>query len=255
MWHLAILVCLTAGQLLAGEMRAADIRVFAAASLTDALKAAVTAFEKNSGDHVIFNFAGSSLLARQIIEGAPADVFFSADQEWMDALQKKGLIDPETRGTPLGNTLVIIVARESGAVVMSAADLVLPRVRRVALADPSSVPAGRYAEVYLKKLGLWEAIRVKVVPTENVRGALAAVESGNVEAAIVYKTDALISPKVKVALEIGREEGPDIRYAMAAVKEATNPAGARKLLGFLSSPQAASEFERFGFLVLNKRGQ
>ena len=129
-------------------------------------------------------------------------------------------------------------------------DLASPLVHRVALADPRAVPAGRYAEAYLRKLGLWETIRPKVVPTENVRGALAAVDSGNVEAAIVYKTDALISKGVRVAIEVPRERGPDIRYALASIKEAPHAAAAHRFLDYLCQAEAGAVFERFGFLVV-----
>jgi len=234
--------------------RAAEIRVWAAASLLDALNAVAVDYEKTSGDHIIFNFAGSSVLARQIIEGAPADIFFSADQAWMDTMEKAGLIDPSTRRSPIGNSLVIVVSRTDGAVVNSSADLASPNVGKLALADPEVVPAGRYASQWLKKLGLWDKVRPKVVPTGDVRGALAAVESGNVDAAIVYKTDAQISNRIRVAFEVPRAEGPDIRYAVAQLREAPHPAAARKLLDYLCGPEGARVFGRFGFLVLPAAG-
>ncbi len=170
----------------------------AAASLTDAMKEIGAAYEKESGDKLQFNFGASNMLARQIEEGAPADVFFSADEAKMDALEKKDLLLPGTRRSLLSNSLVIVVAADSGMSPKSAADLAKPEYKKLALAEPRSVPAGIYAREYLEKLGLWEAVKEKVVPTENVRAALAAVESGNVDAGIVYKTDALISKKVKV---------------------------------------------------------
>ncbi len=237
--------------LLAFSSQAGEIRVWAAASLMDALKSAAAGYEKESGDHIVFNFAGSSLLARQIIEGAPADLFFSADQEWMDTLQSKGLIAEGTRRAPLGNTLVIVVGRESGANLGSPADLLSPKVQRLALADPQAVPAGRYAAEWLKRLGLWGKLQTKVVSAGNVRGALAAVESGNAEAAIVYKTDALVSKKVRVAVEVSRAEGPDIRYALAVLNEAPHAESALKFLEFLVAPKTAAIFEEFGFLVLH----
>ena len=174
------------------NLSAATLHVFAAASLTDSLKEIAAAYEKQTGDKVMFNFGASSFLARQIEEGAPADIFFSADEAKMDGLEKKGLIIKETRTSRLSNSLVIVVTSDSALPIHSAKDLAGPAVKRVALADPKTVPAGIYAKQYLQCAGLWSAIKPKVVPTDNVRAALAAVESGNVEAGMVYKTDASI---------------------------------------------------------------
>src|SRR5262245_50972887 len=201
----------------------ATINVFASASLTDTLKEIAAAYEKQSGDKVVFNFGASSFLARQIEEGAPADVFFSADEARMDALAKKGLIVTGTRKSRLSNSLVIVVPADDSRPIQSPSDLAEARVQRLALADPKTVPAGIYAREFLEKAGLWTAVEKKVVPTDNVRAALAAVESGNVEAGIVYKTDARISRKVKVAYEVPVKEGPAISYPMAAVKDAKEP--------------------------------
>ena len=131
-------------------IHAATITVFAAASLTDALKEIAPAYEKQTGDKIVFNFGASSLLARQIEEGAPADVFFSADEEKMDALEKKGLILSATRKSRLSNTLVVVVAPDSTLKITSAADLASPLVKRIALADPKAVPAAVYSKAYLK---------------------------------------------------------------------------------------------------------
>jgi molybdate transport system substrate-binding protein len=231
-------------------LRAAEITVFAAASLTDSLKEIAPAYEKESGDKIIFNFGASSTLARQIEEGAPADIFFSADEAKMDGLEKKGLILKETRKSRLSNSLVIVVAAEGGAAIESPKDLATEKVKRLALAEPKTVPAGIYAKEYLQKQNLWSAVEPKVIPTENVRAALAAVEAGNVEAGIVYKTDASISKKVKVAYEIPRSEGPEIRYPLAVVKQSMNIDAARKLLAYLNSPDAARVFQTYGFIVL-----
>lgn len=227
--------------------RAADVTVFAAASLTDCLKKIASDYEKQTGNKVTFNFAGSSTLSRQIEAGAPADIFFSADEVWMDKLQKHGLIHEGTRRSRLSNSLVIVVASDSTSPVHSAADLAGAQIQRIALADPQLVPAGIYSREYLEKLGLWQKIQPKVVPTENVRAALAAVESGNVDAGMVYKTDAAISKKVKVACEI--KDGPPISYPMAALKEAKDPEAAKGFLDFLNGNEAASVFERYGFII------
>jgi molybdate transport system substrate-binding protein len=228
----------------------AEIRVFAAASLTDAMKEVAGAYEKGSGDKVVFNFGASSMLARQIEEGAPADIFFSADEAKMDGLASKGLIEKGTRKDRLSNTLVIVVAAEQGAAVNSPKDLAASRIKRVALGDPRAVPIGIYAREYLEKLKLWEAVRPKVVATENVRAALAAVEAGNADASIVYKTDAAISKKVKVAFEVPMEDGPKIRYPMAMLKDSREPAAAKKFFEYLTSEEAGSVFERYCFLVI-----
>ena len=231
------------------SLHAADIFVFAAASLTDALKEVAPAYESGSGDKLIFNFAGSNALARQIKEGAPADVFFSADEIQMDNLDQAGLIDSATRQDLLSNTLVIVVP-EDGPSELTPAALGDPALKRLALADPRSVPAGVYAREYLTKLGLWNAIAPKIVPTENVRGALSAVESGNVEAGIVYKTDAAISKSVKIAYEVVPTEGPRIVYPVAVVKDSRNAGASRKFVEYLKSEPALAVFRKFGFIIL-----
>jgi molybdate transport system substrate-binding protein len=235
---------------LAGPLRAADVLIFAAASLTDSLKEIAPAYEKSSGDKLVFNFAASSLLVRQITEGAPADVFFSADEAKMDTLDHAGLIAHETRRSLLSNSLVIVVPADSTLKITSASDLTNTAVKHLALADTKAVPAGVYAKEYLEQRQLWPAIAGKVIPTENVRAALAAVESGNVEAGMVYKTDAAISKKVKVACEIPAGEGPAISYPLAVVKDSRHADAARKFAEYLHSPDAAHVFENYGFIVL-----
>ena len=231
------------------SVRAAEVNVFAAASLTDALRQIATAYEKQSGDKIIFNFGASSTLARQIEAGAPADIFFSADEAKMDALEKKGLIDPATRKSRLGNSLVVVVPADSTLSIQSARDLTNASVERIALADPKAVPAGVYAKVWLEQQHLWSAVETKIVPTENVRAALAAVESGNVEAGIVYKTDAGISKKVKVAYQVPLEDAPEIIYPLALLKETRQPQAAQKFLQYLESADASNVFEKFGFSI------
>jgi molybdate transport system substrate-binding protein len=228
--------------------RAAEVTIFAAASLSDALLEIARRYEPASGDKLNFNLAASSVLARQIKEGAPADVFFSADELKMDELAKSALIVPETRHTLLSNTLVIVVNAERGATVTAPADLGKPAIRHLALAETQTVPAGIYAKAWLQKTGLWSKVVDKVVPTENVRACLAAVESGNVEAGIVYKTDALISKKVKIAYEVTVAEGPRISYPLAVVKGSKQEAAARKFAEYLASPGAAAVFTQYGFL-------
>lgn len=235
--------------ILALPLQAAEVTVSAAASLTDALKKIAANYEKTSGDKIIFNFAASSLLAQQIAAGAPADIFFSADEAQMNRLEKQGLIDPATRKSILGNSLVVIVPSDSTLQIKSAGDLTNANVKQIALADPKAVPAGVYAKARLLKLQLWPAVEPKVVSTENVRAALAAVASGNVDAGVVYKTDAAISKNVKIAYEVPRADGPDISYPVALVKNSPQPAAAKKFLGYLSSKEAGQVFTRYGFLL------
>lgn len=235
---------------LAGNgLHAAEITVFAAASLTDSLKEIGVTYEKQSSDKIVFNFSASSTLARQIEEGAPADIFFSADEARMDGLEKKGLIERGTRKSRLGNTLVIVTAADGGVALSSPQELAEPKVKRIALADPKAVPAGIYAKAWLEKIRLWPVVEPKIVPTENVRAALAAVESGNVEAGIVYKTDAGISKKVKISCEVPAKDTPDISYPIALVKESKQPEAAKRFLNYLGSKEAGDIFKKFGFIV------
>lgn len=227
----------------------AEIQVFAAASLTDALQEIAAAYEKASGDKVLLNLGASSALARQIQEGAPADLFFSADEAKMDGLEKRGLVLKGTRRSLLSNTLVIVVPADSNLKISSANDLATSKIRALALAEPQSVPAGIYAKEYLRAKKLWGKVINKTIPTENVRGALAAVESGNVDAGIVYKTDAQISKKVKIAFEVPAADGPKISYPLAVMAESRQQEAARKLLAYLESPAALDVFRRYGFLI------
>ena len=235
--------------LVSAHARGAEITVFAAASLTDSLKQIASDYMAHSSERVVFNFAASSTLARQIEAGAPADIFFSADEAQMQKLEKRGLILTDTRRSLLGNSLVIVVASDSSLSISSPADLASDKVKRVALADPKAVPAGVYSKEYLQKLKLWKNVSPKVIPTENVRAALAAVESGNVEVGMVYKTDAGISKKVKVAYEVPRAEGPDISYPIAVVKDSKESDAAKAFLKYFESAAAAKVFEQYGFIV------
>jgi molybdate transport system substrate-binding protein len=242
---LAILLGLFVG----ARLFAAELTVHAAASLSDAMKEIGAAYEKESGDKVQFNFGASSMLARQIEEGAPADLFFSADEAKMDGLEKKGLLLKETRRSLLSNLLVIVVATDAKILPKAPADLAKPEFKKIALAEPQTVPAGIYAREYLQKVGLWDAVKDKVVPTENVRAALAAVESGNVEAGFVYKTDSMISKKVKVAVEISGADAPKISYPLAVLQNSKEPEKAKKFAEYLAGPTARAVFEKFGFIV------
>ena len=226
----------------------AEVNVYAAASLTDVMKDIASVYEKECGDKILFNFGASSLLARQMIEGAPADMFLSADEAKMDELDQAGLIATETRRDLLSNLLVIVVPSDSKLVIASPEEVVT-KSQKIAVADPQAVPAGIYTKEYLTQLGLWKKLEPKIVPTENVRAALAAVESGNVDAGFVYKTDANISSQVRIAFTVAAEQGPPIRYPVALTKEAKEKSAAARFLAYLESANARETFERYGFIV------
>jgi molybdate transport system substrate-binding protein len=226
-------------------LSAGEVRVFAAASLSDALEEIARGYR---GDRLVFNFGASSVLARQIEHGAPADVFLSADEAKMDQLQRLALIDVSSRVSVLSNRLVV-VGPSSGRRPPSpraAGRRAIDGFSSIAIAEPNSVPAGIYARQWLQSIGAWDPR--KIVPTENVRGALAAVEAGNVDAAIVYKTDARISRRVRVVQEV--INGPRISYPFAVTKDAENRRGARNFLAHLRSPAARTIFARHGFILL-----
>ena len=225
------------------------VRVFAAASLTDSLGEIIDLFEaSHEGVRVVPQFGASNDLARQILVGAPAHLFFSADERQMDRAMTGGSIEEGSRRDLLSNHLVVVEGRAAGEPIRSPRDL--ERGGRIALADPEAVPAGVYARQYLEKLGLWDRVRARVVPTLDVRAALAAVASGNVDAGFVYRTDAILEPRVRVAFEVPRDEGPRIVYPLALVRGANE--GARALFRFLVSQEATEVFERYGFVVLRE---
>ena len=226
--------------------RADEVAVFAAASLTDALEEAAKGFETATGHTVSFNFGGSNDLARQIRAGAPVDLFFSADLAQMQALEKDGRVSPVDRIDALSNTLTVVVPRDGKRKIASPSDL--RSVPHLALANPEAVPAGVYARQYLEAAGVWDAVKGQVVPTLDVRAALAAVEAGHAEAGIVYRTDAALSKRVRVAFEVPREQGPRIVYPLSLVQGA-KPA-AILLRDYLVSDAARSVYEKYGFLVI-----
>lgn len=243
-----IFLVLTAFIFAAGAA-AAELQVCAAASLTDALQEIGNAFGRAHHVTVRFNFAASSTLAMQIREGAPADVFVSADELQVDALERNGLVVRGSRRTVASNALVIVVPADSAMQVPNAAALAAGTVRRIAIADPQRVPAGVYARNYLQRVSLWPRIAPNVIPTENVRGALAAVEAGNADAGIVYRTDAMISRKVKVAAVIGGPDAPAISYPAAVLSQAGSQAVAAQFVNYLTSEPARRIFRRYGFIV------
>jgi molybdate transport system substrate-binding protein len=224
------------------------ILVFAAASTTNALDEIKTQFTKDTGIGLLTNYAASSTLAQQIVHGAEAAVFLSADTKWVDYLAQRGLV--ARRQDLLGNRLVIVAPAASKTSLRTPADLLAVGIEHLALGEPQSVPAGRYAKQALTKLGLWEPLQAKVVPAEDVRHALAYVETGACEAGIVYATDAAISSKVRVAVELPPQLAEPIRYPIALLKQGQQSAGAQSLYRYLSAPAAARVFRKFGFSVL-----
>lgn len=233
----------------ASSARAAEILVHAASSLGPALDEIARAHEQATGVRVRVNLAGSNALARQLRQGAPGDVFFSADEARMDEVQDAGLLAPGTRASLLSNRLVIVVEASSLLSLASSRDLARADVESVALAEPGSVPAGRYAREHLVRAGCWAAVEPKVLPCENARAALAAVEAGNADAAVVYRTDALASRRARIALEVPAAETPAISYPVALLAGAAEPDAARAFLARLASADSRAVFERLGFVV------
>jgi molybdate transport system substrate-binding protein len=231
--------------------RADEILISAAASLTDVLKEISVGYQSNSKNTVRFNFGPSNGLARQIEEGAPADIFFSADLPQMDALAKNGRLEPGTRKNLLSNQLVIIVPADSKLAISSPKDLLKADVKKIALAEPSTVPVGVYSSKYLTDEGIWDQVKAKIVPVQDVRATLASVESGNVEAGFVYKTDAAISKKVKIVYEVPIDKGPRITYPVAVVKESKHKDAARDFMRYIQSSAAKDAFKKYGFVVLD----
>jgi molybdate transport system substrate-binding protein len=235
---------------LAAPAAAEEVALYAASSLTECLKELSQGFEKSTGHTVVFNLGGSNDLARQIKAGAPADVFFSADKAQMDGLEAAGLVRARDRVNVLSNVLVVVAPAASTARLRGPRDL--QTVRRLALADPQAVPAGVYARTWLESIGLWDELEDKVVPTLNVRAALSAVESENADAGIVYRTDAGISKRVKVAFEVPRDQGPAIVYPLAPIAGSKKPATA-ELVRYLTSAAARELYGRYGFVVLGEK--
>ncbi len=236
--------------------RAQDIVVFAAASLTNALDEAAKLFERQGGAHSKISYAASSTLAKQIESGAPADIFISADLDWMNYLEKRHLIRPATRRNLLGNRLVLIAPADSDVHVeiKPGFDLAaLLKGAHLAMADTDSVPAGKYGKAALEKLGIWNTVRSAVAPAENVRAALLFVARREAPLGIVYATDAAADPSVKVVGVFPEDTHPPIIYPAALTADSRNP-NAVRLLDFLSSPAAKPTFEKEGFTVLAPSG-
>jgi molybdate transport system substrate-binding protein len=228
------------------------IVVFAAASLADVLQELGADFSNSTGVGVKFSFAASSALARQIESGAPADVFFSADLDWMDYLQAHKLIQAESRRDVLGNQLVLIAPAASTLELKIAPQFALAAALgkgRLATGDPDSVPAGRYARAALTTLGVWNSVADRLVRAENVRAALAFVERGEVPLGIVYKTDALIDKGVRIVDTFPADSHPPITYPIALTVGAKSVAA--QFADYLSMPGASAIFVKYGFVALH----
>jgi molybdate transport system substrate-binding protein len=254
-WSLgvAILLVFLTGPL--GHGRAAqgrDVLVFAAASLKNALDDVNGEYQRQTGRKVVVSYASSPTLAKQIEAAAPADVFISADLDWMDYLAQRRLIKPETRRNLLGNRLVLIGPAGAQRDVTVSPGFPLASLLgsgRLAMADPDSVPAGKYGKAALEHLGVWATVGARIARAENVRAALALVSRGEAPLGIVYQTDAAADPKVKVVGFFAEDSHPPITYPVAAVAASTAGTTAA-YLEFLRSAAAKPYFEKQGFTAL-----
>ena len=229
--------------------------VSAAVSLTGVLETLTAAYERDTGTRVELNLSASTVLAAQILAGARVDLFISADPFQMDRVADEGLISTRTQVDLLSNQLVIVepvepvVPVDVTASLTWPAALIEPTFGWIAIGDPDGVPVGVYARAYLESAGLWEALRDRMVPVRSARAALATVESGAVDAGIVYLTDALSSADVRVVFDVPLAEGPAIAYPAALTTQARDPEAAKRLLGYLQGPAAREVFEQAGFIV------
>ncbi len=244
------LLLLLAMPMLAQSAQPRPITVFAAASLKESLDEAAAAWTKRSGQKVSISYAGSAALARQIEQGAPADVFISADGEWMDYLQQRKLIDVGTRTDLVGNRLVVIAPAASPLRTLSLKPAAVRQALgggRLAMAETTSVPAGRYGRQALTTLGLWDALSGQLAQADNVRAAMAFVSRGEAPLGIVYATDAQAEPRVRIVASIPARTHDLIVYPMARVAK-TPPAATWGFLTFLRGDEAKTIFRRAGFL-------
>jgi molybdate transport system substrate-binding protein len=232
---------------LAVQAGPAPLTVSAATSLTDVLADLATAYKAAGGADLRLNVAGSNVLARQIVNGAPVDVFLSADEAQMDVVQRAGGLVPGSRVDLVRNRLAIVAAPDRVALVRDHFAAAPPEIRRVAIGEPTAVPAGVYARQYLERHGLWKAYESRLVPTAHVRAALLAVENGGADAAIVYATDVAAARSASVAILVPRDQGPRIVYPAAVIAASRNATEAARFLAFLTGPSARAIFARHGF--------
>lgn len=229
---------------------AADrVTVFAAASLQEALEANARAFESATRHKVVISYAGSNALARQIENGAPAGLFISADTAWVDYVESKGLALAGSRRNLLANELVLVAPASSLTQLKLAPGVDIAAAlgaKRIALANPEAVPAGKYARAALTALGAWDAVAGRVAATDNVRAALALVSRGEAPLGVVYRTDALADQGVRIVDAFPAHTHPPIVYPMVTLRKAGTPAVAA-LAAYLVSPEARATFGKFGF--------
>jgi molybdate transport system substrate-binding protein len=230
-----------------------DVIVFAAASLKNALDAVNAQWQKETGKKAAISYAASPALAKQIEQAAPAQVFISADLDWMDYAARKSLIKPETRSNLLGNRIVLIAPKDKAQAIDIKPGFDLTRVvgdGRLAMANVDAVPAGKYGKAALEKLGVWGSVSGKVAQAENVRAALLLVSRGEAPAGIVYQTDAAADPNVKIIGTFPEDTHPPIVYPIALTANASNP-DAAAFLAYIKSAKARPLFEAQGFTVLS----
>ena len=234
-----------------------DVLVFAAASLKNALDEVAAQWQRESGKKVSISYAASNTLIKQIEQGAPADMFISADLDWMDYGQQKNLIKPDTRSNLLGNRLVLVAPKDANVSVNIGPGFDLAaqlKGGRLATANVDAVPAGKYGKASLEKLGAWDGVKDKLAQAESVRAALALVSRGEAPLGIVYQTDAAADPGVKIVGTFPENTHPPIVYPVALTKESQN-ADAQAFLAYIRSPAARPAFERQGFTILGPGGQ
>jgi molybdate transport system substrate-binding protein len=225
-----------------------EITVSAAISLKDSLDEISHLYtSEHPSAEMHFNLGGSGTLQRQIEQGAPVDIFISASPKEMDSLQSQGLLVPDTRRDLVKNSVVLIVPVDS-ACVSSFQDLAKPAVKNIAVGEPQTVPAGKYAQEVLMHLGIYDQLKPKLVLAKDVRQVLTYVETGNADAGIVYATDAKISKKVAIAATAPEDTHSPVVYPGALIKSSKNPAGAKTFLEFLSGEKARAVFQKVGFI-------
>lgn len=253
MFRSTFLLVFVVAMLASGLARAEDkITVFAAASLKNALDAVATEWKTASGNDAAISYAASSALAKQIEQGAPADVFISADLDWMAYLSDKNLTKKDTETKLLGNRIVLVAAADSKVEANLAAGFDLAGLLgngRLSMANVESVPAGKYGKASLEKLGMWDSVKDKLAQAENVRAALALVSTGEAPLGIVYETDAAADPKVRIVAAFPEDSHPPIIYPAAVLAGSDKPASA-DFLAFMQSDKARGLFEAQGFTVL-----
>jgi molybdate transport system substrate-binding protein len=244
-----------AGFVLAGTAQigraAEDVTVFAAASLTDVLKAAAASWQAKGNGAVVLSFGSSSTIAKQVEAGAPADIFASADEKWMSYLADKNLMEAGTIRRPVGNDLVLVGPSVSADIAISSGTDLKGALNggRIAMGDPKSVPAGRYGEQALTKLGLWDSVKDSVAPAENVRAALALVQRGEAPLGVVYTTDARGVTDVRIVGTFPDDSHDPIVYPIGIVAGHNRPE-VKGFLDFLSSDEGKALFKAYGFKIL-----